>query len=36
MMGNYIKESNVKIKDGTDVNFIMRHMISIILEDALD
>ena len=24
MMGNYLKENNVKVKDGTDVNSIMR------------
>lgn len=31
-----MKENNVKIKDGTDVNSIMRDMMSIILEGALD
>ncbi len=36
MMGNYLKERNVKVKDGTDVNSIMRDMMSIILEGALD
>lgn len=36
MMGNYMKENNVKVKDGTDVNSIMRDMMSIILEGALD
>ncbi len=36
MMGNYLKENNVKVKDGTDVNSIMRNMISIILEGALE
>ena len=36
MMGNYLKENNVKVKDGTDVNSIMRDMMSIILESALD
>ena len=36
MMGNYLKENNVKVKDGTDVNSIMRDMISIILEGALE
>lgn len=35
-MGNYLKENNVKVKDGTDVNSIMRDMMSIILEGALD
>ena len=30
MMGNYMKENNVKVKDGTDVNSIMRDMMSII------
>lgn len=36
MMGNYLKENNVKVKDETDVNSIMRDMMSIILEGALD
>ena len=36
MMGNYLKENNVTVKDGSDVNSIMRDMISIILEGALD
>ena len=36
MMGNYLKENNVKVKDGTDVNSIIRDMMSIILEGALD
>ena len=31
-----MKENNVKIKDGTDVNSIMRDMMSVILEGALD
>lgn len=34
MMGNYLKEN--KIKDGTDVNSIMRDMMSVLLEGALD
>ena len=29
LMGNYLKENNVKVKDGTDVNSIMRDMMSI-------
>lgn len=36
MMGNYLKENNVTVKDGTAVNSIMRDMMSIILEGALD
>ena len=36
LMGNYLKENNVKVKDGTDVNSIMRDMMSIILEGAPD
>lgn len=36
MMSSYLKENDVKVKDGTDVNSIMRAMISIILEGALD
>ena len=36
MMNTYLKENNVKVKDGTDVNSIMRDMMSVILEGALD
>lgn len=36
MMSSYLKENDVKVKDGTDVNAIMRDMMSIILEGALD
>ena len=36
MMDDYLKENNVKLKDGTDVNSIMCDMMSIILEDSLD
>lgn len=35
MMSTYLKENDVKIKDGTDVNAIMRDMISVILEGVL-
>ena len=35
-MGNYMKENNVKVKDGTDVNSILRGMMLIILEGILD
>ncbi len=35
-MNSYLKESGNKIKDGTDVNSIMRDMMSVILEGALD
>lgn len=35
-MKSYLKESGNKIKDGTDVNSIMRDMMSVILEGALD
>ncbi len=36
MMGNFMKENDIKVKDGTDVNSIMREMMSIILEGTLD
>lgn len=36
MMGNYLKENNVKVKDGTDVNSIMRDMMSPMMEGTLD
>ena len=35
-MGTYLKESNVKVKDGTAVNSIMRDMMSIIPEGTQD
>ena len=35
-MQSYLKENDVKIKDGTDVNSIMRDMMSVILEGALE
>ena len=35
-MGSYPKENNVKVKDATDVNSVMRDMVFILLEDALD
>lgn len=35
-MSGYLKENDVKVKGGTDVNSIMRDMMSIILEGALD
>ena len=36
MMHSYLKENNINIKDGTDVNAVMRDMMSVILEDVLD
>ena len=36
MMGNYLKENAGQIKNGTDVNSIMRDMMFIILEGTLD
>lgn len=36
MMGNYLKENNIKVKDGIDINSIMQDMMSIILEGILD
>ena len=36
MMSTYMKENNVLPKNGTDVNSIMRDMMSIILEGTLD
>lgn len=32
MMGNNMKENNVKVKDGIDVNSIMRDIISVGLK----
>ena len=36
MMRDYLKNNDISIKDGTDVNSIMRDMMSILLEGALD
>ena len=36
MMRDYLKNNDISIKDGTDVNSIMRDMMSVILEGALD
>ena len=36
MMRDYLKNNDISIKDGTDVNNIMRDMMSVILEGALD
>ena len=36
MMSNYLKKNDVHIKDGSDVNSIMRDMMSVILEGTLD
>ena len=36
MMSTYMKENNVLPQNGTDVNSIMRDMMSIILEGTLD
>ena len=36
MMRGYLKENNISFKGGTDVNTVMRDMMSVILEDVLD
>ena len=36
MMQGYLKENDVSIKSRNDVNSIMRDMISVLLEGALD
>ena len=33
---NYLKNNDISIKDGTDVNSIMRDMMSVLLEGALE
>ena len=32
MMRDYLKNNDISIKDGTDVNSIMRDMMSVLLE----
>ena len=36
MMRDYLKNNDISIKDGTDVNSIMRDMMSVLWEGALD
>lgn len=36
MMQGYLKENDISIKSGNDVNSIMRDMLSVLLEGALD
>ncbi len=36
MMRNYLKDNAISIKDGTDVNAVMRDMMSVLLEGVLD
>ena len=36
MMRDYLKNNDICIKDSTDVNSIMRDMMSVLLEGALD
>ena len=35
-MQGYLKDNDISVKNGTDVNAIMRDMMSVILEGALD
>mgnify|MGYP004714640333 CR=1 FL=1 len=35
-MSEYLKNNDISIKDGTDVNKIMLDMMSVLLEWALD
>ena len=36
MMRSYLKDNDISIKDGTDVNAVMRDMMSVLLEGVLD
>lgn len=36
MMCSYLKENDISIKNGTDVNAVMCDMLSVILEDVLE
>lgn len=36
MMRGYLKENDISIKDGTDVNAVMRDMMSVLLEGVRD
>ena len=36
MVRGYLKDNDIRIKDGTDVNAVMRDMMSVLLESVLD
>lgn len=36
IMRDYLKNNDISIKNGTDVNSIMRDMMSVLLKDVLD
>jgi len=36
MMKDYLKNNDVRVKDGADVNSVMKDMISLLLEGVLD
>lgn len=36
LMRSYLKNNDIRIKDGTDVNSVMRDMMSVLLESVLD
>ncbi len=36
MMRGYLKDNDIRIKDGTDVNAVMRDMMTVLLEGVLD
>ena len=36
MMRDYLKSNDISIKNGTDVNAVMRDMMSVLLEGDLD
>ena len=36
MMRGYLKDNDIRIKDGTDVNAVMRDMMSVLLEGVPD
>ena len=35
-MGEFLKENNISLKDGADVNSFMREMMSALIEETLD
>ena len=36
MMHDYLKKNDISIKNGADVNSVMRDMMSVLLEGVLD
>lgn len=36
MMRGYLKNNDISVKDGSDLNAVMKDMMSVLMEDILD